>query len=446
MTTLLKRLIFSLTVAILSLDPARAAGQLNSVTSPTDDLRASDPPAAVAAGTPARTASSAVDVTLSISLHGTGVGRVTSDSGGIDCGPDGLHCTGTFPSNTAVMLTAIAAPGSSFSGWEGCGGGTPPACLVTLDVSKTVVANFTADRQVLYYDSDAAGSTRLVTDAQGSVIETHDYTPFGVEVTPSTTLTPLLFAGKQRDRETTLDYFDARYYASRAGRFTTADPEHVGGDTFDSQSWNAYAYVRNNPLRFVDPTGTEYEVRLKNGITLYLTDQQFDRLSENPGAGISFANGEVWINNGAAKYGTYRYYYGFSDAIRDAGNSAAVRIKEKLMEMAANAATGAAFSAIGWSAEAFVVSMETKAAQMTAAAGAKRAIAGVLKQIAQGTTKGKQFNNFEGKLPVRPPGYYREYTVPLAGQAGRGAARLVKGAGGEVYFTSNHYVAFVRIR
>ena len=63
------------------------------------------------------------------------------------------------------------------------------------------------------------------------------------------------FTGKERDAETGLDYFDARYYASRTGRFTTADPGHVGRNIFDPQSWNGYAYALNNPQRFVDPTG-----------------------------------------------------------------------------------------------------------------------------------------------------------------------------------------------
>jgi RHS repeat-associated protein len=150
-------------------------------------------------------------------------------------------------------------------------------------------------------------------------------------------------------------YFGARYYASRAGRFTTVDPGHVGGNIFDPQSWNAYAYARNNPLKYVDPTGTEYEVRLGNGSTMYLTNDQFDRLRDNPGAGISFDgfwdSGDIWINNGGTRYGSYRYYYGFSDAIRDAGNRAEAELKVYVKEMALNAATIGFFRGIGIGAE-----------------------------------------------------------------------------------------------
>ena len=107
-----------------------------------------------------------------------------------------------------------------------------------------------------YVHSDAIGSVRLVTDANGQVVQRYDYLPFG-EPWGSAGLETRRFGGKERDVETGLDYFGARYYASRNGRFTTVDPGHVNGDIFDPQSWNGYAYARNNPLKYTDPTGTE---------------------------------------------------------------------------------------------------------------------------------------------------------------------------------------------
>ncbi len=59
---------------------------------------------------------------------------------------------------------------------------------------------------------------------------------------------------------------------------------------------------------------------------------------------------------------------------------------------------------------------------------------------------GAVFMNREGRLPDRPPGYWREYTVPTPGEADRGARRLVVGRGGEVYYTDDHYGSFERIR
>jgi len=64
------------------------------------------------------------------------------------------------------------------------------------------------------------------------------------------------YTGKERDDETGLDYFGVRYYASMQGRFTGVDPMLMDEDRmFDPQRINAYAYARNNPLKFIDPDG-----------------------------------------------------------------------------------------------------------------------------------------------------------------------------------------------
>src|SRR5580765_6119003 len=64
------------------------------------------------------------------------------------------------------------------------------------------------------------------------------------------------FTGKERDAESGLDNFGKRYHASSMGRFMTSDPMGIMKQKLvDPQQWNMYAYVRNNPLRFVDPTG-----------------------------------------------------------------------------------------------------------------------------------------------------------------------------------------------
>jgi RHS repeat-associated protein len=62
-------------------------------------------------------------------------------------------------------------------------------------------------------------------------------------------------SGKERDAETGLDYFGARYFSSPQGRFTSPDPLLNSGRLEIPQSWNRYAYTLNNPLRYVDPDG-----------------------------------------------------------------------------------------------------------------------------------------------------------------------------------------------
>lgn len=61
------------------------------------------------------------------------------------------------------------------------------------------------------------------------------------------------FTGQARDGEAGLDYFHARQYQPRTGRFNAVDPVYAG--LFDPQQWNRYAYAVNRPTSVVDPTG-----------------------------------------------------------------------------------------------------------------------------------------------------------------------------------------------
>lgn len=63
------------------------------------------------------------------------------------------------------------------------------------------------------------------------------------------------FTGKERDAESGLDYFGARYMSSAQGRFTTVDPENASASLFNPQAWNGYSYALNNPNKYVDPDG-----------------------------------------------------------------------------------------------------------------------------------------------------------------------------------------------
>jgi RHS repeat-associated protein len=135
-----------------------------------------------------------------------------------------------------------------------------------------------------YLTSDELGTPRIKTDQSGNVVNRNDYLPFGEDIfagigSRSTALkydvdnVRQKFTGKIRDTETGLDYFEARYYASKWGRFTNPD-EFTGGPeelvefdgmighnpTFyaelgDPQSLNKYQYCLNNPLRYIDPDG-----------------------------------------------------------------------------------------------------------------------------------------------------------------------------------------------
>jgi RHS repeat-associated protein len=115
---------------------------------------------------------------------------------------------------------------------------------------------------VEYYHVDGLGSVRAVTDQSGAVVQRHDYAAFGEELPPQVVADKKLrFTGKERDAETGLDYFGARYYASGTGRFSTVDPAiDFHGAEANPQHWNRYAYVANNPVRWTDPDGRCVEV------------------------------------------------------------------------------------------------------------------------------------------------------------------------------------------
>ena len=91
------------------------------------------------------------------------------------------------------------------------------------------------------------------------------------------------FTSKERDIETGLDYFGARYYASVHGRFGSVDPISLDEKRIaDPQFINVYIYARNNPLRYIDPDGADpIEVKLllsgQNKVTRSTSTRQLDK-------------------------------------------------------------------------------------------------------------------------------------------------------------------------
>ena len=94
----------------------------------------------------------------------------------------------------------------------------------------------------------------------------HDYLPFGEELPAGvggrTTAQGYSgdnvrqkFTSQERDNETGLDYFGARYFSSLHGRFTSPDEPTLDQWPGGPQSWNLYSFVRNNPLNLIDPSG-----------------------------------------------------------------------------------------------------------------------------------------------------------------------------------------------
>lgn len=104
-----------------------------------------------------------------------------------------------------------------------------------------------------YQHNDSLGSVVAITDSTGAVEQTYDYDVFGViRAATGSSMNHYTFTGEEGDASG-LMYLRARYYEPAVGRFLSADPHPA--DRADTQSINRYAYVKNNPTNYVDPSG-----------------------------------------------------------------------------------------------------------------------------------------------------------------------------------------------
>jgi RHS repeat-associated protein len=169
-----------------------------------------------------------------------------------------------------------------------------------------------------YLSYDHLGTTRLVTNGSGQVVSRHDYLPFGEEI-PSgvggrdgtwgsgADGVNQKFTGKERDSETGLDYFGARYYGGALGRFTNPDDPSNDQDEHDPQSWNLYSGVRNNPLRNIDPNGEDCITtsnQTSSGVTVTT-----ERGGSTTTCSGTYVNGTVDVNSFSYNGGSLGYSF-----------------------------------------------------------------------------------------------------------------------------------------
>jgi len=114
------------------------------------------------------------------------------------------------------------------------------------------------EEKIRFLHPDHLGSSSVVTDEEGSEIFHSEFGPYG-EVTRTDGASPSSFGFTDQEHDPSgLIYMNARYYDPLSGRFTS--PDEVVQDPFDPQFLNRYTYVRNNPVKFVDPSGLVSEV------------------------------------------------------------------------------------------------------------------------------------------------------------------------------------------
>ncbi|GIW91994.1 MAG: hypothetical protein KatS3mg110_0035 [Pirellulaceae bacterium] len=108
--------------------------------------------------------------------------------------------------------------------------------------------------EVLWALGDHLGTVRDLFDSAGNVVNHLRYEAFGRITSETNAAVDFLFAftGRERDEESGLFYYRARYYDPAAGRFISEDPV-----SFKANDMNLVRYVGNAPTGFVDPLGNE---------------------------------------------------------------------------------------------------------------------------------------------------------------------------------------------
>ena len=147
--------------------------------------------------------------------------------------------------------------------------GNPQSEYVFFDGERVARKDFPSNA-VSYYFSDHLKTASVITDAAGNIKSESDYYPWGGELQfTNNDSNHYKFTGKERDNESGLDYFGARYYSNGLGRFISADwsatPVPVPYATLENpQSLNLYSYVLANPLGSVDLDGHACSILLGN--------------------------------------------------------------------------------------------------------------------------------------------------------------------------------------
>jgi RHS repeat-associated protein len=119
----------------------------------------------------------------------------------------------------------------------------------------------------LFVHDNNIGTSTILSSVAGAVADCNALFPFGEQdntICSTSNLTTHKFTGKERDTESNLDNFGARYYSSAMGRFLTADWSAIPApvpyaNLSDPQTLNLYAYVGNNPLGTADLDGHDWD-------------------------------------------------------------------------------------------------------------------------------------------------------------------------------------------
>src|SRR3989344_2005326 len=185
-----------------------------------------------------------------------------------------------FPADARLLMNDVLIPEPGFPGTsqQVDEAPQPRTQIVYIYANGQRIAK-QQDGKTFYFHNDHLGSATVVTDEDGKVVEEKRYDPFGIELTGGSKIG---YNSKELDRDTELNYYGARYYASEFGRFITADT--IKGKLSNPQSLNLYAYTLNNPLKYVDPSGNQEKDSFMDVLDNYIPNvfhKQLDRDKKN---------------------------------------------------------------------------------------------------------------------------------------------------------------------
>jgi RHS repeat-associated protein len=194
-----------------------------------------------------------------------------------------------------VILSAIFSPLSVFAGNQ---------LIATIKGTG-------ATAQVYSVSTDHLTGSNVVTNSSGTIEELMDYYPYGdirLDEKAGSFNEQRKFAGHEYDVDTSLSYMNARYYNGKIGRFVSQDPafwdfSHAQVQLVDPQSWNSYAYARNNPLINIDESGQFWDTVLDTATTYYDSVRYGERMMVAAAGAVNIGIGTAMNNQGLINAG-----------------------------------------------------------------------------------------------------------------------------------------------
>lgn len=188
-----------------------------------------------------------------------------------------------------------------------------------------------------YYHADDLGSSNVLTDRSGNIVQEYEYTSFGqTGYAANTSAYPVSnrYTGQIIDDQTGLYYYQSRYYDPQLGRFI--QPDSMVPSVVNSQDLNRYSYCVNNPLKYVDPTGHFWGLAIIIGVIIGI-------VVGSATAAINHTN--IWM--GALTGAIGGLFGGFGSLLGTALDAALQGVLAGVVGFVAGAAVAAAFSAAG---------------------------------------------------------------------------------------------------